>query len=78
MITTFTPTMLATFERCPHQFHRRYVEKHKAPEYFTTDLACGNAAHTALQGVLTFIVGLAAIPPTCVSVLKSAPEFALP
>jgi hypothetical protein len=51
LIPTFTPTMLATFERCPHQFRRRYVEKQKAPQDFSSDLACGNAAHTVLQGI---------------------------
>jgi hypothetical protein len=51
LIPTFTPTMLATYERCPHQFRRRYVEKHKTPQDFSSDLACGNAAHTVLQGV---------------------------
>jgi hypothetical protein len=51
MIPTFTPTMLATFERCPYQFRRKYVEKRVPPQDFNRDLACGNAAHTVLQGV---------------------------
>jgi hypothetical protein len=51
MIPTFTPTMLATFERCPHQFRRKYVEKRPSPQSFSRDLACGNAAHAVLQGV---------------------------
>jgi len=51
LIQTFTPTMLSTFERCPHQFRRKYVDKQKAPQDFSRDLACGNAAHAVLQGV---------------------------
>jgi len=44
--------MLALFERCPHQYFLKYVQKRKVPETFSPDLACGNAAHTALHGVL--------------------------
>jgi hypothetical protein len=51
IIPTFTPTMLATFERCPYQFRRKYVEKRSVLQDFSRDLACGNAAHTVLQGV---------------------------
>jgi len=49
---TFTPAMLALFERCPHQYFLKYVQKRKVPESFSPDLACGNAAHTVLHGVL--------------------------
>ncbi len=48
---TFTPTMLDTFERCPHQFRRKYVEKQKAPQDFNRDFSCGTAAHAVLHGV---------------------------
>src|SRR5829696_5382632 len=48
----FTPAMLATYERCPHQYRRKYVDKMRVPEPFSPDLACGNAAHTVLHGVL--------------------------
>jgi len=51
IIPTFTPTMLATFERCPHQFRRKYVEKRTPPQPFSRDLACGNAAHEVLRAV---------------------------
>jgi hypothetical protein len=50
-IRTVTPTMLSTFERCPHQFHLRYVEKTTSPQSFSPDLACANAAHAVLHGV---------------------------
>jgi CRISPR/Cas system-associated exonuclease Cas4 (RecB family) len=50
-IQSVTPTMLSTFERCPHQFHRRYIEKSTPPQPFSPDLACGNAAHAVLHGV---------------------------
>jgi RecB family exonuclease len=52
MIPTFTPTMLATFERCPHQYEQKYVQKNKVAEPFNSALACGNAAHSVLAGVL--------------------------
>jgi hypothetical protein len=51
-ILTLTPAMLALFERCPHQYFLKYVQKLKVPETFSPDLACGNAAHTVLHGVL--------------------------
>ena len=51
-IPTFTPAMLALFERCPQQYFLKYVQKRKVPETFSSDLACGNAAHTVLHGVL--------------------------
>jgi RecB family exonuclease len=44
--------MLATFERCPHQYDRKYVQKNKVAEPFSPALACGNAAHTVLASVL--------------------------
>ena len=49
---TFTPAMLSLFERCPQQYFLKYVQKRKVPETFSPDLACGNAAHTVLHGVL--------------------------
>jgi hypothetical protein len=52
MIPTFTPAMLATFERCPHQYLRKYVEKTGSTQAIGHDLACGTAAHTVLHGVL--------------------------
>jgi hypothetical protein len=51
-VPTFTPTMLATFERCPHQYFQKYVQKVKVTEPFSTDLTCANAAHAVLAGVL--------------------------
>jgi hypothetical protein len=51
-IPTFTPVMLALFERCPQQYFLKYIQKRKVPETFSPDLACGNAAHTVLHGVL--------------------------
>jgi hypothetical protein len=51
-IPTFTPTMLATYERCPHQFQRKYVEKRPRPATFSPELACGNAAHAVLHNTL--------------------------
>jgi hypothetical protein len=36
--------MLATFERCPHQYRRKYVEKVGSSQATGSDLACGNAA----------------------------------
>ena len=52
MIPTFTPAMLALFERCPQQYFLKYVQKRRVPEAFSSDLACGNAAHTVLHDVL--------------------------
>ena len=50
-IPTFTPSMLASFERCPHQYHRKYVQKLRPPEPFNPGFACGNAAHEALRSL---------------------------
>ncbi len=47
-VPTFTPSMLAAFERCPHQYVRRYVEKHRPPEPFNPGFARGTAAHEVL------------------------------
>jgi hypothetical protein len=51
-IPTFTPGMLASFERCPHQYFLKHVQKLKVPQSFSPDLSCGNVAHTVLHGVL--------------------------
>ena len=48
-ISTFTPSMLAAFERCPHQYFLRYVQKLRPPEPFNPAFARGNAAHEVLR-----------------------------
>ena len=53
LVPTFTPGMLDAFERCPLQFRRKYVEKSMPPQVFSRDLACGIAAHEALQRALS-------------------------
>jgi hypothetical protein len=52
LIPTFTPGMLDAYGRCPLQFRRKYVEKRMPPQDFSRDLACGIAAHEALQWAL--------------------------
>src|SRR5690349_9676879 len=51
-IPAFTPSMLAAYERCPQQYHRRYVRKDAPTDGFNGAFACGNAAHAALASVL--------------------------
>ena len=52
-LPTLTPTMLATFARCPQQYAFKYVQKLKpVEETFSPDLARGNAAHNVLGAVL--------------------------
>jgi hypothetical protein len=52
LVPTFTPGMLDAYARCPLQFRRKYVEKRMPPQDFSRDLACGIAAHEALQWAL--------------------------
>jgi RecB family exonuclease len=52
IVPTLTPSMLATFEHCPHQYHRKYVEKKRASQDAGSSLACGTATHAVLHGVL--------------------------
>jgi hypothetical protein len=47
-IPTFTPTMLASFERCPQQYQLKYVLKERPAEDFSANLACGSAVHRVL------------------------------
>jgi hypothetical protein len=47
-IPTFTPTMLATFERCPLLYRRRYIAKDLPPDGFSRELVRGNALHNVL------------------------------
>ncbi len=49
-IPTFTPTMLATYERCRLLYQRRYVDRNLPPEPFNPTFARGNAAHRVLEG----------------------------
>src|SRR4051812_3794675 len=51
-IPTYTPTMLSTYERCPHQYHRQYVQKLKESAPFSFERTGGTIAHGVLQGAL--------------------------
>jgi hypothetical protein len=44
--------MLTTFERCPHQYHRQYVQKLKESSPFSFERSGGTIAHSVLQGAL--------------------------